>query len=298
MMTTIPGTHICRGTPGSESPEAVYCLGDTRVLDGRRIGVICSVKCPGGIILQTYDLMKSIRNEAITVISGFHSPMERECLNVLLRRTCGIAICYARSLPRRMPVEYRQGIDQGRMLLLSPFGEGQDRTTRSSSAERNRLVAALADVLLVPYASPGSMTEAVCREALARGRPVFTFDGEHGAPLRAVGAKAMPLSGVAVILQSVAGEGANRAVTVSAGEPGERQTCSRSYSVADIRRMHPRAYPKWSAEEEARLLRLRGEGKTRREIARELGRQPGAISSRLRKIQQRTTEWQAKTTPW
>lgn len=54
---------------------------------------------------------------------------------------------------------------------------------------------------------------------------------------------------------------------------------------------------KWTDQEEALLLRLRGEGKTRREIAQALQRQPSAISSRLRKIERRTDEWPDKTTP-
>jgi hypothetical protein len=40
---------------------------------------------PRGYILKTYDLMKKLRETDITVISGFHSAMERECLNILLK---------------------------------------------------------------------------------------------------------------------------------------------------------------------------------------------------------------------
>lgn len=170
--------------------------GNLAILDCKKIGMLCSIKCPGSVILQTYDLMRDLRNENLTVISGFHSPMERECLNILLRGTCGIAICYARSLPARVPAEFRKPIDEGRLLLLSGFAERQDHITRASSAARNKQVAELADALFVPYASPGGMVESICRDAALSGKQIFTFDGDPGASLRAIGAKAISPRGV------------------------------------------------------------------------------------------------------
>lgn len=184
-------------------PNPLHCLGNACLLKNRTLALLCSVKCPGSVILRAYDLMRNIRNENVTVISGFHSPMEDECLKILLRGTCGIVICYARSLPTRVPADLRKPINEGRLLLMSAFDNGHDHITRKSSAERNRLVADMGDILFVPYASPCGMVEGICREAAATGRPVFTFDGEHGASLRTVGAKSIPLSGAAVLLQSV-----------------------------------------------------------------------------------------------
>lgn len=273
-------------------PQPLHCVGNAGLLKSRTLALLCSVKCPGNVILRAYDLMRDLRNENVTVISGFHSPMEDECLKILLRGTCGIVICYARSLPARVPAELRKPIDEGRLLLLSAFDDGHDHITRRSSAERNRQVADLGDILFVPYASPGGMVEGICGQAVTSGRPVFTFDGGHGASLRAIGAKAIPLSGVSMLLRSVPS-----AVDGSAVPAGD--SCARrpTYSVASIRLGHPRAYQKWTDEEEALLLKLRGEGKTRREIAQELQRRPSAISSRLRKIERRTAEWPDKTTP-
>jgi uncharacterized protein (DUF433 family) len=51
--------------------------------------------------------------------------------------------------------------------------------------------------------------------------------------------------------------------------------------LARIREQYPRAYEPWAADEESRLLDMSQEGRTPEEIARELGRQPSAIRSRL-----------------
>jgi len=54
--------------------------------------------------------------------------------------------------------------------------------------------------------------------------------------------------------------------------------------LAEMRRRHPRAYEKWSPEEDGRLKRLFQAGVGIQQMARDLQRQPSAISSRLSKL--------------
>ncbi len=58
----------------------------------------------------------------------------------------------------------------------------------------------------------------------------------------------------------------------------------KSYDVEEIRHEHPRAYEKWSAEEDKQRSELFRSGKTVKEIAKALDRQEGAIRSRLAKL--------------
>lgn len=51
--------------------------------------------------------------------------------------------------------------------------------------------------------------------------------------------------------------------------------------------IHHKAYSKWSEEEEKRLLNLKGQGLSISEIAAKLERNEGAISSRLKKLEER-----------
>jgi hypothetical protein len=68
---------------------------------------ICSVKCSGNAILQTLDLAQQLRDAGVPVIGGFHSPMERECLRILLRGSQPIIVCPARRLQgMRVPREH------------------------------------------------------------------------------------------------------------------------------------------------------------------------------------------------
>ena len=56
------------------------------------------------------------------------------------------------------------------------------------------------------------------------------------------------------------------------------------YTVEDIRQDHPRAYEKWNTVEDGRLRQLFQSGKSVKEIAVAMRRQPGAIRSRLEKL--------------
>jgi hypothetical protein len=59
--------------------------------------------------------------------------------------------------------------DAGWLLLLSPFREKDKRVTAELAAQRNRFVAAISDVVLIPYAAAASKTEALGLAGLGGG---------------------------------------------------------------------------------------------------------------------------------
>ena len=173
----------------SEGIPSFDHIGDLGVLARQKIGLFCSVSCPGSLILQTYDLMQELRDAGIAVISGFHSPMEQECLNILMRGQASIVKCYARSIAKlRIPSEYRKPLDNGRLLLISPFDEKHPKTAKHTSLYRNKFVAALSDIVFVAHASPGGKTEKFCAEILSCGKPLYTFESEYNKALISMGA--------------------------------------------------------------------------------------------------------------
>jgi len=58
----------------------------------------------------------------------------------------------------------------------------------------------------------------------------------------------------------------------------------KTYSQAEIRSRYPKAYMKWTQEEEAILSEGFLQGKSVEELANILGRKPSAVRSRLRKL--------------
>jgi predicted Rossmann fold nucleotide-binding protein DprA/Smf involved in DNA uptake len=170
---------------------AIQSTGNASILTRPKIALFCSVKCPGKLILDTYDLAKRLREEGITVISGFHSPMEQECLRILLRSPNPVIWCLARGLLKIIPQELRAAVDEGRLLVVSPFPDKVRRVTAGTAAIRNRFVADMAVAVVVTHAAPDSKIGTLCRQLLAAGKPLYTFDHPANAALLAAGARSI-----------------------------------------------------------------------------------------------------------
>lgn len=168
----------------------LWTIGDRTILAHPLLGFFCSSQCPGDIILRTYDLARALRDAGVPVIGGFHSPMEQECLDLLLRGRQPIVVCPARSIERmRLPAEWRKPIDDGRLLVLSPFPAQHRRPTVHLAEERNRLVGETAQTLFVAHAAPGGKTEAFCMEQAAKGKPLWTFESPAQHVMQLLGAQ-------------------------------------------------------------------------------------------------------------
>ena len=188
-----------------QTPVIVALWGERAIWfkrNGRLLALFCSAKAPASIILQVHDLAQRWRTDEVTIISGFHSPVERECLEVLLRGPGAVIVCPARGLDRmRLKREYREPMAAGRLLLMSPFGEKVRRMTAATALTRNRFVAALADTVLIAHAQPGSKTEELAREALDGGKQVCTLDHPANEHLLALGVLSYSPAGMSFVRQ-------------------------------------------------------------------------------------------------
>jgi predicted Rossmann fold nucleotide-binding protein DprA/Smf involved in DNA uptake len=149
---------------GNSAPEAIAIFGSSTPLSGCLIGLFCSRETPGATILKALDQAAAWREEGRCVISGFHSPLERECLATLLRGRQPVVMAMARVMDElRLHKAERYAYDDGRLTVLAPI-TGGTRTTIKSSRERNRLVAALADEAVFAYIRPGGSLATLTEE--------------------------------------------------------------------------------------------------------------------------------------
>lgn len=165
-----------RDGPIRRAYQRLWAVGNLGILERSLLGFFCSARCPGEVILQTYDVARALRDAGVPVIGGFHSSMEQGCLAFLLRGQQPTVICPARSLAQmRLPALWRQPLADDRLLVLSPFGAQHRRPTRVLTEERNRFVAALARDIFVAYAAPASKTEVLSLELLQQSRRIFVL---------------------------------------------------------------------------------------------------------------------------
>jgi predicted Rossmann fold nucleotide-binding protein DprA/Smf involved in DNA uptake len=161
------------------------------VARNHKAAIFSSVKCPGKLILAAYDLAQSLSKAGVTVVGGFHSPMEQEFLRILLRSSNPVIWCLARGKLTRVPPDLQKPVTEGRMQIVAPFPDKVRRQTTATSAKRNRIVADMAANVIVIHAAPGSKIEALSLELLAAGKPLYTFDHPSNAAMLQAGARAI-----------------------------------------------------------------------------------------------------------
>ena len=109
---------------GHAAPCELSTLGNMALLVLPKTALFCSARCPGSAILRAYDQAAQWRDAGRCIISGFHSPVQQECLHILLRGTPPVIICPARTLPKHIPAEWQRPLDAGRLLILTDLPHG------------------------------------------------------------------------------------------------------------------------------------------------------------------------------
>lgn len=200
--STYPPT--LRDRLGKSAPEKLYVIGDATALQHSFVAFVCSVKCPGSVVIHTFDAIRELRNAGIVVVGGFHSPMEQECLEFLLRGKQPVIMSPAKGLSRtRLSPTQRVAIDEKRLALVSIFPETITRTNKAQSQARNEFIAALATSLFIPHASPGGNAESIAGQTVDRGQSLFTINDPENEALLQFGAQlyridSIPLKPLAV----------------------------------------------------------------------------------------------------
>ena len=169
-------------------PEAAH-WGNLCLLEEPLTAIFCSSRCLGDLILKTYDLVRAMRNAGVPVVGGFQTPMEKECLRLLLRGTQPVVVCPARGIEKmRIPRDWRAALNEERLLVLSPFPATARRPTAELAAQRNDLVADLAQQVFIAHAAPGGKTEAFASKLAESGKPLLTLDSPANGNLVEMGA--------------------------------------------------------------------------------------------------------------
>ena len=184
---------------GKDAPDTITAIGNLDILHHNSTAFFCSTKCPGDLIVKTYDIAQILRDADMTVISGFHSPMERECLTILLRGAQPVIICPARSINNmRINKEYKKPLKDGRLLFLSPFNENQRRISAQRAHYRNLFAAAMSAAIFVAHAEPSSKTEKLCRQIISWQKPIYTFESDYNKNLIKMGARPVNMDNISV----------------------------------------------------------------------------------------------------
>lgn len=137
--------------------KPIFHRGNLALLDLKPTAFLCSTRCPGDKVLEIYAWARRQCDEGGAVISGFHTPVEKDVLAILARRGAKIIWAPARDIPKTTPPLLRSAEAEGRLLVVTPFEDGKpSRPTKASCSIRNRFVFSIAEKHYIPYLAPGS----------------------------------------------------------------------------------------------------------------------------------------------
>ena len=139
-------------------------LGNIDLLKQPMTAFLCSRKIPASVVLKCYDWAVEQRESDVCVISGFHSQIEKDVLYYLLKGKQPIILAMARGLKKKIEPEFEKPIEQGRLLIITPFDKTVKRVTELTAETRNKLMIDLADNITVGYASEGGQLEKLLQD--------------------------------------------------------------------------------------------------------------------------------------
>lgn len=121
-------------------------IGNKELLEMHKVGFLASRKISTLSVLPTLDwAMQICKQTDIAVVSGFHSRLEKDVLNILLQGKCGIIVVLARGMYRQIPKLYEEAMHQQRILFISNEKDTVTRVSEVSAHKRNEYVMDLAD---------------------------------------------------------------------------------------------------------------------------------------------------------
>lgn len=126
--------------------------GNLGLLNTAKTAFLCSQKVPADIVLRCYDWAIEMRKAGQCVVSGFHSPLEKDVLHFLLKGKQPIIIVLARGMKKQIEPELLVGIAEGRILIVAPFADDVRRVNSTTAQKRNEMMLELADAVTIGYA--------------------------------------------------------------------------------------------------------------------------------------------------
>ena len=143
--------------------ENFQMLGNAALMERPKVAFLSSRKVAPAAVMRCYDWATGMRGGGRgatalpdgggtlggsagrlalpCVVGGFQSALERDVLKLLLPAgEPSIVMVLARGMWRSVPTEYREAINAGRMLVVSPFSQGVVRASKETAERRNAFV--------------------------------------------------------------------------------------------------------------------------------------------------------------
>ena len=169
----IPSLHTMK-----KYPKEIFYRGDLTLLDARKISIVGTRKPNNYTKLFTSELAKKLSSFGVAIVSGGAMGVDAVAHHNALPRTIAVM---ANGLDIRYPAVNKNLIVEieNRGLALSTYRDGTT-AKNYSFVERNELVVALGEVLIITQADRESGSLRSAEFAIAMGKQIYTLPHRIG----------------------------------------------------------------------------------------------------------------------
>ena len=132
-------------------------LGNMDLLKRDKVAYFCSRNYAPKAVLASYDWATAQRDKV--VISTFHSPLEKDVLDFLLRNHQPVIYVLPARMYKRVPPRFQSALDAGHLLFVSLQPDNQYRYSQHNANQATRYILDLATEIVFGSIAPGSNTE-------------------------------------------------------------------------------------------------------------------------------------------
>ena len=188
------------------TPEKIYYNGPLEFLNKFTMGVISSDEIGGSGLMETNQVLFTIREYDMNYIGAWHSVMETEIFRLgLFRKNTTVTLFTAKGLGKETfesflldrfypPLhefperdEYFRRAKDGELLVLSVVKPDLKKFVRKNIIERNWLTCILSDIVFIPYGPKGSKTYITAKKVVQANIPAFTIELDECKDLHKLG---------------------------------------------------------------------------------------------------------------
>jgi predicted Rossmann fold nucleotide-binding protein DprA/Smf involved in DNA uptake len=149
-----------------------FYLGDIAILNQPKVAFLSSRKISSATVLKCFDWATEQRDKDACVISGYHSPLEKDVLHFLLKGLQPVILVLGRSIYKQLPNYLHKPLDTGRLLIVSPVSQSIQRQSVQSCTTRNKYIINNADEVVFGSLDEKGNLYPLYRQAIEDGKKV------------------------------------------------------------------------------------------------------------------------------
>jgi len=150
-------------------------VGEQALLAAPVTAFFASRLCPGTAIRAAMDWALHQAKVRQTVISGFHSSLERSILELLLTADAPAVLALVQDPTHvRLPAPWKKAAQRGTLAIIGPAA-ARGRLTAEMASARNDWVAAIASQIVVAHAAPTGGLTSQAERWRKEGRPIVVL---------------------------------------------------------------------------------------------------------------------------